>query len=608
MKKIKVNFDLIKIFVSILLFILSIFFDGNIKMVLLIMSYIIISYEIYIDAFSHIKDGDIFDENLLMIIATIGALVLGNNEEAVMVMLLFEIGEHLSDLAVDNSKKQITKLMDLRSDSVNILIDDNIVNIPCGYAKVGDKFVVKVGEKIPLDGEVIDGSSYLDTKSLTGEATPRSVRPGDLVLSGCINNGSLITVKASKTYETSTAFKIIDMIENSNEKKTETEKFITKFSRVYTPIVILCALLLTIIPVLFGSSIKTWGYRSLVFLVTSCPCALVISVPLSYFCGIGRASREKILIKGSSELDKLGKLKCVVFDKTGTITEGNFSVSGVFPNEIDSDKLLEIAAFAEYYSNHPIAKSIIDYYKKDIDKKRIKNYKEISGYGVEVLIDDCKYFVGNDKLMEINNIDYEKASKIGTVVYISKDSEYLGYIIISDKIKKSSYKIVSSLRDVGVNDVVMLSGDNLDSVKDVSSEIGITDYYGELLPLDKVNKVKSIKKKGLMAFVGDGINDALVIKISDLGIAMGQIGSDAAIEASDVVIMRDDLLKIPEAIKISKLTNKILKYNIFLALSVKFIVLLLAVFGISTIWMAVFADVGITLITILNSLLIMKIK
>ena len=608
MKNLKINKDFIKIIICILLLIISISFQNIIKDMILIITYVIISYEIYIDAYHHIKEKEIFDENLLMIIATIGAIIIGNKEEAIMVMLLFEIGEYLSDLAIDNSKKQITKLMDLRSDYTNLKIENSIKKVPSGDVKIGEIFVVKPGEKIPLDGIVIEGKTSLDTKSLTGESIPKLVKENDIVLSGCINNDSLITVKSTKTYKTSTASKIINMIESSNEKKTHTEKFITKFSKIYTPTIIFCAVLITIIPTILGHDMKVWVYRSLIFLVTSCPCALVISIPLSYFCGIGKASKEGILIKGSNELEKLNKIKNIVLDKTGTITEGTFEVSKVVSNILTNQELLEIAALGEYYSTHPIAKSIINSYNKKIQEKRIKNYQEISGKGIKVTIDDKQILIGNENLMKDHKISYLKAKEFGTIVHIARQKEYLGYIMISDKIKKSATKLVEELNMLNIKNIIMLSGDNKDIVKDVAKQVNITRYYGELLPLNKVQKIKEIKKQGLTAFVGDGMNDAPVIKISDLGIAMGKIGSDAAIEASDIVIMRDDLLKIPKVINISKRTNKVLKLNIFLALLIKFIVLLLAVIGKSSILLAVFADVGVTLITIFNSLLIIKIK
>lgn len=601
------NKDLFKIIISILLFVLSLFFkdDSFIKIILLIISYVVISYEIYIEAFENIKEGEIFDENFLMIIATIGAFVIGEFSEAVMVMLLFELGEYLSDLAVSNSKKSITKLLDLRSDYVNLKENDKITKVDIKKVKLEDIFVVKPGEKVPLDGEVIEGESYVDTSSLTGESVPRKVSVNDKVLSGYINNDSIITVKATTIYKTSTATKIIELIENSNEKKSDTENFIRKFSKIYTPIIVVLAILLVLVPTILGYSFDKWLYRALVFLVTSCPCALVISVPLGYFCGIGRASREGILIKGSRELDKLREVDYVLFDKTGTITEGVFEVTSVksLDKTITDKKLLELVSSAEEFSNHPISKAIKNKCPKK-SKMKVENYKELSGKGISCLIDKKQILIGNKKLLSEEKIDFEEIQEIGTIVYVAIDSKYTGYIVISDKIKESS-KNLSNLLNLGIKKLVMLSGDNKEVVESVAKKVEIKDYYGELLPIDKVNKVKEYKKQGKVMFVGDGINDAPVLKISDVGVAMGGIGSDAAIEASDIVLMRDDIEKIEQSIKISNTTNKMISISIGFALTVKFLVLILGVVGISTIWMAVFADVGVTLLSVLNVLRIM---
>lgn len=600
MKKI-INEDLLKIIISTILFIIALFLPNPFKLIVLIISYIIISYEIYIEAFNELKEKEIFNENLLMILATIGAFVIGSYQEAVMVMLLFEIGEYLSDLAVASSKKSITKLMDLRSETINLFKNDEIEKVSIKKAKIDDIFVVLPGEKVPLDGIVIEGESYLDTSSLTGESTPRKIKTDDLVLSGSINKDSILKVKATSTYKTSTASKIIELIENSNNKKTDTENFIRKFSKIYTPIVVLLALIIAVVPTIIVGDFNTWLYRSLVFLVTSCPCALVISVPLGYFSGIGRASKEGILIKGSRELETLANIDYLALDKTGTITEGVFEVTEVKSKGISEDELLLLTASAEANSIHPIAKAIVKYNKEKLIKAT--NLKEYSGKGISCVIDKKNILIGNKKLMEDNNIKIEDEKTIGTVIYIAINNKYSGYIIISDRIKKSSYKLSSLKNDF--KDIMILSGDNEDITSAIAKEVKIKTYYNNLLPVDKVNKIKEYQKQGLVMFIGDGINDAPVIKISDIGVSMGNLGSDAAIEASDVVIMKDDLSKIKTALNISKLTKYKVKTSIIFALIVKFIVLTLGVVGISTIWMAVFADVGVTLLAILNVLTIM---
>ena len=608
--KIKLNSDLIKIIISAILFVFSLFFkDSNtIYLILLICSYLVVSYGIFIDAIKKIFQGEIFDENTLMIIATISAFIIGEYPEAVMVMLLFEFGEYLSDLAVDNSKESITKLMDLRSDYVNLKTGDKVEKVDVKKAKVDDLFVVKPGEKVPLDGVIVDGNTSLDTSSLTGESVPREVNVGDTVLSGFVNGGGLITVKATSEFSNSTASKIINMLENSNEKKTSTEKFITRFSKIYTPIVVLLAILLVLIPTLLGADFNEWFYKALVFLVTACPCALVISVPLGFFCGVGRASKEGILIKGSDGIDNLTKIKTIIFDKTGTITEGKFEVRDVSCDKMSKADFLKLLAYGEYYSNHPIALSIVKAYDGKIDESEIKDYKEISGYGVSVLVFSKKLMIGNDKLFEKEGISVPEVSAFGTAIYAALDDEYLGYVVVGDKIKDSAISLTGDLNKVGINRVVMLSGDSDDMVKKVASKVNISEYYSQLLPMDKVQKLKDIKKESFTAFVGDGINDAPVIKEADLGISMGSIGSDAAIEASDIVLMHDNLGKIPLAIKIARITQRIVKFNIVFALGFKFLMLVLATFGFASIWMAVFADVGVTLLAVLNALRIMKKK
>ena len=611
-KKFKINEDLVKIIISFILFVFS-FFIKDYKifyLIVLILSYLIVSYEVFIDAFKNALKGEIFDENLLMIIATVGAFFVNEYQEAIIVMLLFELGEYISDLAVDNSKKSITELMDLRSDYVYLKVNNKIKKVDIKDVKLDSIFVVKPGEKVPLDGVIVDGNTNIDLSSLTGESIPKHVKIGDSVLSGTLNVDSVIEVKATSEFETSTASKIIDIIEKSNDKKTNTEKFITRFSKIYTPIVVLLSILITLIPVILGYEFNDWIYKSLEFLVISCPCALVVSVPLGFFCGIGRASKEGILIKGSNELDHLSKIKAIVFDKTGTITHGNFEVNKVCNTKgVEKDKLLEIVAYCEFYSNHPIAKAIIKKYDKDIDKNKIKDFNEKSGYGVSCKINKDKYIVGSFKYLSENNIKAQvHNNEIGTVIYIAKNNEYLGHILITDIIKKEAYDLVEQLSLVGIDKVTMLSGDDIEIVKKVGNEVKINDYYSNLLPNEKVEKLNEIKKENFTAFVGDGINDAPVIKLSDIGYSMGGIGSDAAIEASDVVLMKDDLSNIVKSIKISKMCKKIITFNIVFALVFKVLILILSFLGITNMLMAVFSDVGVTLLSVLNVLRIMKKK
>lgn len=599
-----INEDLVKIIISFILFIISFFISSEtIKLILIVVGYIIVAYEMYIEAFNDFKEGEIFNEELLMILATLGAFYIHSFEEALMVVLLFQLGEYLENLAVNKSKASITKLMDLRVDTVNI---EDKGKVKLEEAKVGDIFIVKAGEKVPLDGVVVDGETYIDTSSLTGESVPRKVAKDEKILSGCINKESLIKVQATTTSKDSTVQKIINLIENSNEKKSETETFIRKFAKIYTPIIVVSAFLLVLIPTLMGYNFNDWLYRALVFLVTSCPCALVISVPLGFYSGIGKASKEGILIKGSSELEKLLNIDYLLLDKTGTITEGIFEVTEI-NTEMDKDKFLNIVASVEENSNHPIATAIKNKNKEKL--LEVKNHKEITGKGLSCTINNKEILVGNDKLLNENNISFDKVNKAGTVVYLSINNEYKGYLLVSDKIKETS-KSLSEVKEVIKQEIIILSGDSKNIVESVSKEVGADKYYGELLPEDKVEYVEKYKKQGKVMFVGDGINDAPVIKISDVGVSMGGIGSDAAIEASDIVLMRDDLSKIKTAVNIAKVTDRKVKESIIFALVVKAIVLLLGVFGLSTIILAVFADVGVTLLVILNVITIFykKIK
>lgn len=599
-----INEDLVKIIISFILFIISFFISSEtIKLILIVVGYIIVAYEMYIEAFNDFKEGEIFNEELLMILATLGAFYIHSFEEALMVVLLFQLGEYLEDLAVNKSKASITKLMDLRVDTVNI---EDKGKVKLEEAKVGDIFIVKAGEKVPLDGVVVDGETYIDTSSLTGESVPRKVAKDENILSGCINKESLIKVQATTTSKDSTVQKIINLIENSNEKKSETETFIRKFAKIYTPIIVVSAFLLVLIPTLMGYNFNDWLYRALVFLVTSCPCALVISVPLGFYSGIGKASKEGILIKGSSELEKLLNIDYLLLDKTGTITEGVFEVTEI-NTEMDKDKFLNIVASVEENSNHPIATAIKNKNKEKL--LEVKNHKEITGKGLSCTINNKKILVGNDKLLNENNISFDKVNKAGTIVYLSINNEYKGYLLVSDKIKETS-KSLSEVKEVIKKEIIILSGDSKNIVESVSKEVGADKYYGELLPEDKVEYVEKYKKQGKVMFVGDGINDAPVIKMSDVGVSMGGIGSDAAIEASDIVLMRDDLSKIKTAVNIAKVTDRKVKESIIFALVVKAIVLLLGIFGLSTIILAVFADVGVTLLVILNVITIFykKIK
>lgn len=599
-----INEDLVKIIISFILFIISFFISSEtIKLILIVVGYIIVAYEMYIEAFNDFKEGEIFNEELLMILATLGAFYIHSFEEALMVVLLFQLGEYLEDLAVNKSKASITKLMDLRVDTVNI---EGKGKVKLEEAKVGDIFIVKAGEKVPLDGVVVDGETYIDTSSLTGESVPRKVAKDEKILSGCINKESLIKVQATTTSKDSTVQKIINLIENSNEKKSETETFIRKFAKIYTPIIVVSAFLLVLIPTLMGYNFNDWLYRALVFLVTSCPCALVISVPLGFYSGIGKASKEGILIKGSSELEKLLNIDYLLLDKTGTITEGVFEVTEI-NTEMDKDKFLNIVASVEENSNHPIATAIKNKNKEKL--LEVKNHKEITGKGLSCTINNKEILVGNDKLLNENNISFDKVNKAGTIVYLSINNEYKGYLLVSDKIKETS-KSLSEVKEVIKQEIIILSGDSKNIVESVSKEVGADKYYGELLPEDKVEYVEKYKKHGKVMFVGDGINDAPVIKMSDVGVSMGGIGSDAAIEASDIVLMRDDLSKIKTAVNIAKVTDRKVKESIIFALVVKAIVLLLGIFGLSTIILAVFADVGVTLLVILNVITIFykKIK
>lgn len=580
------------------------------KFSLFFISYIISGGEIIALSIKKILKGQLFDENFLMSISTIGAFAIGKYEEGVSVMLFYQIGTLIEDYAVDNSRKSIKDLMDIRPDYANLKIENNIKKVPPEAVNIGDIILVKPGEKIPLDGKVIDGKSFVDTSSLTGEYLPMEVGIGSNVLSGFINKNGLLTVKVEKNFKESTVSKILDLIENAGNKKAQAENFITKFAKYYTPIVTLSALFIaTIPPLLLNENFSNWIYRALVFLVISCPCALVISVPLSFFSGIGAASKSGILIKGSNYLEVLNDVKTIVFDKTGTLTEGTFKVTEInAENPLKSDELLKYAAYGEYYSNHPIASSIINAYGSKIDAGKIKDYVELAGNGIKAIINDKEILIGNSKLMKSHNIAFKDVRPY-SAVHIAVDGKYAGYIVISDSIKKDSKDTVKALKSLGVERLIMLTGDKKEISEYISNELGLDGVYSELLPDEKVNVVDQLCSntdlKGKVAFVGDGINDAPALTRADIGIAMGKIGTDAAIEAADVVLMTDEPIKLVDAIKIAKKTHKIVLENIIFALGVKLSVLTLGALGLATMWEAVFADVGVTVLAVLNSLRIL---
>ena len=607
----------IKIIIALILFLIALIIDfGNvwINNVIYIIAYIIVGFEIVRKAVRNITRGKVFDENFLMTVATIGAFGIGEFPEAVAVMLFYQVGELFQSYAVDKSRKSIASLMDIRPDYANIEKDGKLEKVDPDEVKIGDIIVVKPGEKIPLDGIVVEGKTNLDTKALTGEPMPREANIGDDVISGCINLNGLIKVKVTKEFGESTVSKILDLVENASSKKSKSENFITKFAAYYTPIVVIIAVILAIVPplVIPGAEFLDWIYRALSFLVVSCPCALVISIPLSFFGGIGGASKMGILIKGSNYLEALANTEIVVFDKTGTLTEGDAKVQKIEAEGISKEELLEITALAENFSNHPIALSIKSEYNKPIDEKRIVKTQELTGRGIKATIDEKEVLVGNEKLMKEEKIDYKECTDAGTALYVAIDKKYVGYILIADSIKKDSKKAIQNLKKNGIKQTVMLTGDRKQVGEAVAKELGIDKVYTELLPDGKVEKVEELLKekspKGKLAFVGDGINDAPVLAISDIGIAMGALGSDAAIEAADVVLMTDEPSKIVDAIHLSKKTMRIVKENIIFAILVKVIVLILSAFGLSTMWEAVFADVGVSIIAIINALRVLRVK
>ncbi len=579
-----------------------------------LISYVLIGGKILLKALQNIKKGEIFDENFLMALATIGAFIIKEFPEGVAVMLFYRIGEHFQDKAVARSKKSIISLMGIRPDIANLKIDNDIKIVAPEIVKIDEEIVVKPGEKVPLDGIIIDGESIIDVSALTGESIPKVVKAGDIILSGSINKTGLITIKVTKEFSNSTVSKILDMVQNASSQKTKSENFITKFSRFYTPIVVFLAIAIAIIPpiVMQTYEFTQWIYKALIFLVISCPCALVISIPLSFFGGIGAASKNGILVKGGNYLEALNKVDTIVFDKTGTLTKGTFKVTQIEPADanINKEDLLEYAAIAESYSNHPIADSILNEYGKKIDKSKLLSYEEVPGLGIKVKLEDKEIIAGNSNLMEQENIRYKESRTLGTFVHIAKDKEYMGHLIISDEIKEDSAKTIKQLKKMGVKRFIMLTGDNKEVAEEVAKEVKIKEFYSQLLPHDKVDILDKIylgkKRKNNLMFVGDGVNDAPVLARADIGVAMGALGSDAAIEAADIILMTDEPSKIISAKKIAKKTRHIVLQNITIALSVKIIVLLLGAGGLATMWEAVFADVGVALIAVLNAIRIIK--
>ena len=609
--------SLIQIIISFILFLIAIaipFGNDLINKILFIIAYLIVGLEIVWKAIKNIFRGKVFDEHFLMSIATIGAFAIGEFPEAVAVMLFYQVGELFQDYAVDKSRKSIASLMDIRPDVAYVKRNGKIEKLSPEEVEIGENIVVKPGEKIPLDGTIVEGSSLIDTSALTGESLPREVNVGDKVLNGCINKNGLLTIKVEKEFGESTVSKILDLVENASSKKSKSENFITKFARYYTPIVVMIAVLLAIIPpfVLNLGEFRQWLYRALTFLVVSCPCALVISIPLGFFGGIGGASKKGILIKGSNYLEALSSAEIVVFDKTGTLTEGVFEVQKVEANEISKEELLKYAAYGEYNSNHPISMSLRNAYSKEIDQSKILYAEELAGRGIIAKVEEREILIGNDKLMKEKNISYIHCNEIGTILYVAIDNKYAGYILIADKIKEDSFKAIKTLKQNNIKETVMLTGDKKEVGEKVASELKLDKVYTELLPDGKVQKVEELIKekseKGKLVFVGDGINDAPVLALSDIGIAMGGLGADSAIEAADIVIMTDEPSKISTAIKISKKTMKIVKQNIIFAIAVKVLVLILTAFGIGTMWEAVFADVGVSVLAIINSLRALRVK
>lgn len=582
---------------------------------LFVLAYLLIGGDIVWRAVRNITRGQVFDENFLMAIATLGAFAIQQYPEAVAVMLFYQVGELFQSIAVNRSRKSITSLMDIRPDYANVKVGNETKQVSPEDVQIGEYIIVKPGEKVPLDGKVVEGTSMMDTSALTGESVPREVEVGNDVLSGFVNQNGVLIVEVTKEFGESTVSKILDLVQNASSKKAPTENFITKFARYYTPVVVITAAIMAFIPplILEGATFSDWIYRALVFLVISCPCALVVSIPLGFFGGIGGASKSGILVKGSNYLEALNDVKYIVFDKTGTLTKGVFKVTKMEPSEgITAEELLEYAAFAEVYSNHPIAQSIRNAYGKSIDENAIEDYSEISGHGTVVKVQGKEIFAGNAKLMSKENITFKQPNTVGTLVHVAVDGKYAGYIVISDEVKEDSKQAIQKLKELGIKKTVMLTGDAKSVGEAVGKELGLDEVHAELLPHQKVEEIEKIdaakRGKEKIAFVGDGINDTPVLARADVGIAMGGLGSDAAIEAADIVIMTDEPSKIVTAVKIAKRTRSIVWQNIIFALGVKGLVLLLGAFGIATMWEAVFSDVGVTLLAVLNAMRVLRVK
>ena len=619
--------ELTKIFFIISFLVIGIIFKDNLhntpyhwtEYLVFVTIYLLSGWRVLKTAGMNIVKGQVFNEQFLMSVATLGAFAIHEMPEAVAVMVFYNVGEFFQDLAVHRSRRSIKSLLEIRPDHANLLERGKVKEISPEEVTVGDKILIKPGEKVPLDGEVIVGNSMLDTSALTGESVPRSVKEGEVVMAGMINKSGTLTVKVTKLFGESSIAKILELVENATSKKAKTEKFITKFARYYTPAVVFGAILVAVLPPLLvsGQLFSVWIYRALIMLVVSCPCALVISIPLGYFGGIGGASRKGILVKGSNYLDALTTVRTTVFDKTGTLTKGEFKVSEIITkNGYEEPEVLKFAAYAEVHSNHPIAQSILEAYKDDVDQERIGNITEIAGHGIEAEVEGKIIIAGNDKLLHSKNIEHDKCDVEGTVVHVAVNSKYAGYIVISDTIKEDAVQAIKELKKLGVKRTVMLTGDNAFAAKTIAGKLNIDEVYAELLPEDKVNYIEKFIRRGgseshkgnKVAFVGDGINDAPVLARADVGIAMGALGSDAAVETADVVLMNDTLSSVPTSIKIAKKTRRIVWQNIIFALGVKLMFIILAAFGIATMWEAVFGDMGVALIAILNATRVLKMR
>lgn len=599
------DLKLYKIIISLLLFLPGLFLKNDIVLSfgLLFTSYLVIGYDVILEAISKICHGEFFEEEFLMTIATIGSFAIGEYPEAVAVMLFFQVGEYLEDCAVDTSKRLVTSLARMKSEKARKLEGEKELLLKLEEIKIGDRILVKPGEKIPLDGDVLEGSSILDTKAITGESLPKSVGVSSHVLSGCINLSGMLVMKVTNDESTSTVSKILELMENANRNKTKTESFITKFSRIYTPIVVILALMICLVPVFRQGSLKEWMYRALVFLTISCPCALVISIPLGFLSGLGVLSKYGIILKGTNHIETLENTSTVVLDKTGTLTKGVFEIQKMKPKKIKKELLLEYAAYAECYSNHPIAYAIKKSFQKEIKKEYLSDYKELSGKGVFTFYKNKELLVGNEKLLKEYSIEFEPSKELGSIVYVAYDHKYVGYLVVADQVREDAKEMLFELKKMGITDVVILSGDQKENVEVVAQELNIKEFYSNLLPQEKVEKLEEIKtsRKGSVLFIGDGMNDAPVLAHADLGVSFGHVGSDAAVETCDMILMNDHLKTLATGIKVAKKTKQVVWQNIFFSILIKVSILILGAFGVASIWHAVFADVGVTLLAILYS-------